>query len=305
MLHAALLLVLGLVLRAARHGAHLEPARGGGIVLAQLVDGEAEYFGEGSDTASEVAESVSPPTSLADVLPNSSEPPVDLAGALPTSSVQASGADMGLSLPSADGLTQGLRPPALAGLKCSQTRTSIFGAEGVGNKFGYVFDRSASMAGYQGRPLLAAKRELLASLQDLDKVHQFQIVFYNDRTTVFNPFHPQAPRMLFGDAPTKRLAENFVRGIVATGGTEHMPALRLALGMHPDVIFFLTDAAEPQLSRQQLDAIRQQNDRVGAVINAIEFGAGPSRGQPRFLERLASQNGGTFVYIDITRLPSE
>ena len=71
--------------------------------------------------------------------------------------------------------------------------------------------------------------------------------------------------------------------------------------MNPDVIFFLTDAAEPQLSSSQLEEIRQKNNRVGASIHAIEFGAGPQQGGVNFLMRLARQNGGTHVYVDVTQ----
>jgi hypothetical protein len=55
----------------------------------------------------------------------------------------------------------------------SQTgETQFFGLSGKGSRFVYVFDRSLSM---QGQPLAAAKRELLASLSHLERVHQFQI----------------------------------------------------------------------------------------------------------------------------------
>ncbi len=303
-LHATLLIALGLLVRVAQRGAQLEPARGGGIVLAHDVDGQAEYYGERDAAASNSPPDQESSTATSTALPSSEELPIDLAGALPSASTESAGTAMGDSLPTADGFTQGAGLPPRGSIGGNQARTSIFGAEGVGSKFVYVFDRSASMDGYQGRPLRAAKGELIASLEDLDKVHQFQIIFYNDRPTVFNPFHPQPPRMLFGDAQTKRRAQNFVRGIIAAGGTEHMEALKRALAMRPDVIFFLTDAAEPQLSPQQLAKIRQLNNRVGATIHAIEFGAGPSQGGMNFLVRLAKQNGGTHIYVDVTRLPA-
>ncbi len=212
------------------------------------------------------------------------------------------GSDLGDALPSADGFARDA-PRGGGKIGANQTRTSVFGAEGTGSKFLYVFDRSASMDGYQGRPLAAAKSELIASLQDLEQVHQFQIIFYNERPSVFNPFRPEPPRMLFGDSATKRLAQNYVRGVVASGGTQHLDALKLAIGMRPDVIFFLTDAAEPQLSPSQLDEIRKRNANAGVTINAIEFGAGPSQASLNFLVRLARQNGGQHVYVDVTRLP--
>ena len=61
------------------------------------------------------------------------------------------------------------------------TSTGVFGVEGEGSKFVYVFDRSGSMQGFQGRPLAAAKRELITSLESLESVHQFQVIFYNER----------------------------------------------------------------------------------------------------------------------------
>jgi hypothetical protein len=173
----------------------------------------------------------------------------------------------------------------------------------VGTSFVYLFDRSNSMNDFEGRPLAGAKRELLASLADLERIHRFQIVFYNDRPTVFNPDHPRNPRMLFGDAATKRRAESFVRRMEAGGGTRHLDALKLALGMRPDVIFLVTDAGEPQLSDKELEDIQRRNERVGATINAIEFGVGPDPGGANFLVRLAQQNHGQHVYVDVTRLP--
>jgi len=186
-----------------------------------------------------------------------------------------------------------------------QVETSVFGSRGVGTKFVYVFDRSNSMNDFEGRPLAGAKRELIASLQDLDRIHQFQIVFYNHRLSVFNPDYPRSPRMLFGDAATKRRAESFVRRIDADGGTSHWEAIKLALNMRPDVIFLVTDADEPQLSAKELADVQRLNERVGATINTIEFGVGPDAGRMNFLVRLARQNNGQHVYVDVTKLPLE
>jgi hypothetical protein len=301
-LHAALLLALGMLVQVSQRGASLEPARGGGIVLAREVDGTAAYFGEHDRDRQDTGDANELEVPAEGALPSGDQVPIDLTGALPEAS-DAAGTNVGDALPSASGFAGGGRP-AGGSLQGNQAHTSIFGAEGTGNKFVYVFDRSASMDGHGGRPLAGAKRELIASLNDLEQVHQFQIIFYNERPTVFNPSYPQPPHMLFGDSPTRRLAQNFVRGVVAAGGTRHMEALQLALNMRPDVIFFLTDAGEPQLNASELAEIRRHNARVGAMINVIEFGTGPNRGGINFLVRLARQNGGQHVYVDVTRLPS-
>jgi hypothetical protein len=228
------------------------------------------------------------------------QPPGEPAGG-PTGTARAA-PEKGVGDSPSSGSSSGSRPRGISG-KGNQAQTSVFGSHGTGNKFVYVFDRSNSMNDFEGRPLAGAKRELTASLGDLDRIHQFQIVFYNDRPTVFNPHYPQSPRMLFGDAATKRRAEDFVRRMDAGGGTRHMEALKLALGMRPDVIFFVTDAGEPQLSAKELEDILRRNERVGATINAIEFGVGPDPGGTNFLVRLAQQNHGEHVYVDVTRLP--
>jgi hypothetical protein len=107
--------------------------------------------------------------------------------------------------------------------------------------------------------------------------------------------------MVFAHEEGQRSAERFLDGIFADGGTAHMPALEIALRMHPDVIFFLTDADEPQLRRGDLDRIRKLNN--GTVINAIEFGAGPRPAGRSFLQQLAEENAGGHGYVDVTKLP--
>ncbi len=175
-------------------------------------------------------------------------------------------------------------------------RTSLFGAVGEGYKFVYVFDRSASMGGSGRESLRAVKAELLASLKNLDTVHQFQIIFYNERPTVFNP--SSAPgRLAFATEKNKERAIRFIESIQADGGTEHEDALKAAIRLKPDVIFFLTDADDPKLSPSQLEKI--QRLAAGIRINAIEFGAGPKREKAGFLADLARQNGGDYVYVDV------
>jgi hypothetical protein len=175
--------------------------------------------------------------------------------------------------------------------------TQVFGVRGKGQRFVYVFDRSASM---EGRPLEAAKRELIGSLRRLKSIHQFQIIFYNQQPQVMPLFRGRSPQMAFGDEQGQRLAALFVGGIFADGGTDHIQALNLALGMKPDVIFFLTDANEPRLSADDLREIRRRNP--SATINTIEFGVGPPIGSYNFLQQLAAENRGQHAYVDVTRL---
>lgn len=185
-------------------------------------------------------------------------------------------------------------------LRGGQARTSVFGAVGEGRKFAYVFDRSGSMDGNGGAPLRAAKNELIASLEDLKGTHQFQIVFYNEHPRVFNPTGVSG-KLVFGTEQNKYLAQKFVRGITADGATRHEEALEVSLKWVPDVIFFLTDADEPRLTSAQLARIARLNN--GTTIHAIEFGVGPQQDPDNFLVKLARQNGGKHVYVNVAQLP--
>jgi hypothetical protein len=183
-----------------------------------------------------------------------------------------------------------------------KARTSLFGVVGEGYKFVYVFDRSGSMGGDGRNALRAVKAELAESLKNLDSVHQFQIIFYNEKPAVFNPSGTPG-RLAFATDENKQRATRFVQSISAQGGTDHEQALRLAIGMRPDVIFFLTDADDPKLTAAQLEKIR--NAAAGIVLNTIEFGPGPKPDEHSFLETLAHQNAGGYAYIDISKYRAE
>lgn len=300
-LHATLFVLLALIWRhlPAKSIVSAEPDRKAGVALVEVRGSEERYLTNPNHAPQAPADTQASgaQASLARIWENEGAgAPVEL----PSAPAPLTGSPSSVQAFSSGGDYRATgRPQRGLGGK---GRTSVFGAEGVGTRFVYVFDRSGSMDGFGGRPLAAAKAELLASLAQLDKTHQFQIVFYNERPSVFNPYTPQPPRLLFADEAGKRLAESFVAGITATGGSHHYEALRLALQMQPDVVFFLTDGQENPPTSAQLESLLRQASRCGATIHAIEFGAGPGPGSIPFLRQLASATGGRYVYIDVTRL---
>jgi hypothetical protein len=308
-LHGTVFTVLGLSIKPDVRGAGDEATREGGIVLTERSAGRAEYFSpeEGSDAPSGITSATATAQAASDAFPVASLPPG--AGKLPQLP-EGTGPLTGGQLPG-DGIASAAAMAAAGaggtgGGRVGQAgkfdvETKVFGVPGRGSRFVYVFDRSTSMDQFGGRPLLGAKRELIASLQSLESVHQFQIIFYNENPRVMNLAGTQRAEMIFGNDQGKKLAEQFVGGIYADGGTRHLEALKLALRMAPDVIFFLTDADEPQLKRHELDEIRRLNR--GTVINAIEFGIGQNPAARSFLKVLAAENDGQHGYVDVTRLP--
>ncbi len=227
------------------------------------------------------------------------KPHVSLSGVLPPVGQGAgTGAIVGEGVGSAQGLTT--EPRGSNQVRRGYARTGVFGITGEGHKFVYVFDRSGSMDGHGGAPLVAAKNELVSSLKNLGQTHQFQIIFYNEHPRVFNPTGVPG-KLVFGTDQNKYLAQKFIGSITADGATRHEEALAMAVRMVPDVIFFLTDADEPRLTAAQLAHIASMNR--GSTIHAIEFGYGPQSDSNNFLVKLARQNGGKHTYVDISQLP--
>ena len=148
-------------------------------------------------------------------------------------------------------------------------------------------------------PLSSAKANLLASLESLGETHQFQIIFYNEKPTMF-ALAGHADRLVFGNAENRETARQFVTGMTADGGTRHEEALWMALRLQPDVIFFLTDADQPEISPSQLEKIERANNGRTS-INTIEFGLGPQIQTENFLMRLARENNGKYTYVDVSK----
>jgi len=298
---SAVLHFLGLMLvvvvplsSAPRRGAMAERTADVGIVLKHQ-EGDDQYYesgdGGGTEPAAAAATAASEAGGVDELLSN--QPPADPSTRLPSSlKVIGPGALGGGAVGTAIGADSGPRRSGHPGGRTGRTR--VFGVEGEGYKFAYVFDRSGSM---EGRPLQAAKAELIASLESLADTHQFQIIFYNSQVMRFSP-SGEPNQLFFATQRNRSLAAKFIGSIVADDGTDHEQALMLAINLRPDVIFLLTDADEPKLWPGQLAKIKRRAE--GITINAIEFGFGPQADPNSFLVRLARENGGRHAYVDIS-----
>jgi hypothetical protein len=290
-IHFGAIIALGLAIQPGPRGAAEEPGRSAGIVLKRTSAEGDLYEGE-EDIAQEAPEQA---------------PPMDLLSALPTEAVRT---DFGAEAPEAPGpgpaagsgqLDAG-RLTGGGGQRGSPSgggdvSVSVFGVQGKGTKFVYLFDRSSSM---EGAPLAAAKRQLVESLASLESIHQFHIIFFNTKTQSFD-ITGGGRRIAFATDRNKQLAENFVGGITADGGTDRLTALQHAIRFAPDVIFFLTDADDP-MTPSELAEIDEANRRAGAAICVIEFGRRQSPSPGNFLMSLAQQSGGQYGYVNTMSL---
>ncbi len=181
------------------------------------------------------------------------------------------------------------------------TTASFMGLRGTGANFVYVLDRSASMEEFDGAPMRFAKSELMKSIASLSEKNQFQVVFYNESPGSLSPA-TSGGKLLPANETNKDRAGRFIKAIKPLGGTEHIPGLKMGLSFGPDVLFFLTDAAEPAMNESQLLEIQSRAERNLTAIHTVQFNRGPAPNDGGWIRELAERNRGTYRYVDISNL---
>lgn len=172
--------------------------------------------------------------------------------------------------------------------------TSFFQVAAQGDHFYYVVDCSGSMD--EGNAIGLARAELMASIERLDPAKRFQIMFYDSD---LHPMLNGKQEIFFATDINRTFARQFINNQQPDSGTLHRPALLAALRSAPDVIFFLTDGDEPDLSFRDLRDLREAN-RNNTRIHVIQFGRGAKLGPMNWLEQLAKDHQGTYRYRDVT-----
>jgi hypothetical protein len=166
----------------------------------------------------------------------------------------------------------------------------LFQVAARGNSVVYVLDCSVSM--WENDSLAAAKRELRASLTRLPESARFQVICYNSDA---------APLRIDGRtdlvpavADNKSAAAQALEGVRPAGSTRHVEALRRALALEPDVIFWVTDAVE--LTDEQVRTVTTWNSGRTAIY-AIELSSREPTAAETPLSRLARYNRGTYRVV--------
>jgi hypothetical protein len=167
-----------------------------------------------------------------------------------------------------------------------QRGASFFQVASPARSVVYVIDRSGSM-GPSGA-LRRAQAELTLSLRQLPPDVQFQVLVYNNEEPQFlvGPEHLLPARPDAIDRCVRAVGE-----LHARGETDHYKALLWALGLTPDVIYFVTDGED--LTPKAVQKITTQNNGR-TTIHVIEL---VHRRTPRLdgaLVQLASTNRGTY-----------
>lgn len=179
---------------------------------------------------------------------------------------------------------------------------TFMGSRDEGAEVVFVIDASGSMGAHNS--MNVAKSALVSSLEALEDTQKFLIIFYDNQPTLLDLNGEKEPQLYPATDNNKYVARRKLELVLPGAGTEHVPALEMALRLRPDVIFFLTDAQEPSISPSHLRELNKLNSKK-TRIHSIEFGVGPEvseRSHPdNFLRKLSKQNGGSYRYFDVTK----
>jgi Ca-activated chloride channel family protein len=156
----------------------------------------------------------------------------------------------------------------------------------------YVIDRSVSMGLNDG--LTRAKQELLASLGRMPVDTWFQIIIFNRSVQMLEP--ESAGGLLAASFENKQKAAEFLASVQPEGGTLPVPALKRALVLKPDVIFFLSDAGD--WTDRQVQEVISVN-RGHSVIHVVDFGGAVRDQLNAPLRLLASKNQGEYRAVSL------
>jgi len=153
----------------------------------------------------------------------------------------------------------------------------------------YVVDRSGSMLDTFGY----VRDELNRSVGALRRSQKFHVILFNSG----QPLESPPGRLVSAINVRKKGLAEFLQGVFPHGGTEPERAMRRALALDPDLIYFLTDGAfDPSL----LGRLDRWNQRRRVRIFTIAFF---DRSGADLLERIAREHGGEFKFVSEHDVP--
>lgn len=193
-----------------------------------------------------------------------------------------------------------------SGNSAAQGSVGFFGTRARGRTFAFVVDLSGSMNGMieaeegalsQNRTRVsrreAAVEELSRALGQLSSWQHFYVIFYDDEP--YPMFHPDPCReFLAGTKANRERVLDWVATLPSGGGTRPQEALRMALQMRPDVVFFLTDGEIPDGTQ----GFARHHNGGDAVIHTIGIG----KERDPVLEAVAFENHGQYSGVTTLKL---
>ncbi|MEX0642524.1 MAG: vWA domain-containing protein [Pirellulales bacterium] len=166
----------------------------------------------------------------------------------------------------------------------------FFGIGDAGKSFVYVVDCSDSMN--ERSKFRRAKYELMRSLEQLSSDQQYFVIFYSD-----GAYPMDAESTVAATEEEIARTGEWIDDVGASGGTNPLPALLIALSLQPDAIYFLSDGQfDPQIILE-LRGRNRDNRRLNQTqipIHTIAFGDRRAEG---LMKSISRNSGGRYRFV--------
>lgn len=169
-------------------------------------------------------------------------------------------------------------------------KSSFVGLGGNARKIMYLCDASGSMLNVFGQ----LKVELKKSIDGLKPVQSFNVVFFSDGA----PVCLSKEGLIMATPNNKRRAYDFIDNAVSSGGTVPLPAIKFAMGEHPELTYVLTDGFDQVANFDDvINAFAQGNADKRMKINCIFLQSDEDPKLVEVLTKIAHDNGGSMKTI--------
>lgn len=167
--------------------------------------------------------------------------------------------------------------------------SGFFGKPGSASSFVFVLDRSGSMNHrhiYSGNltRFQRLKMELIRFIDRLKPHQKFYVIFFDER-----PLRMPANHLVEATEANKQAFFKWLATVKAGGSTDPRGAIKQAMSLKPDQIYFLSDGEIMEVYRARMMALPAGEWK----LNTYAFG----EGSERFMRVFADKHKGKFIYI--------
>ena len=178
------------------------------------------------------------------------------------------------------------------GESLSKLGANFFGSYAQGERFVFVLDSSRSMTGDRW---IYACQELMDSVDRLEPHQSFYVICFDDKTTCMFNMSPKLAKYYKNDDATRRQLRRWLSTKKLGPGTFPATAMAMALEMHPDAIFLLSDGELRDDTLQRLRVINGfSTERHQVPVHTVHLMSIDGRDT---LSLIAFENVGTFTPV--------
>jgi hypothetical protein len=170
-------------------------------------------------------------------------------------------------------------------------RSPFMGISGNARRVIYIVDASGTMMSV----FVHVREELKRAIDVLKPIQTFNVIFFKDADTI--PLNKGA--MIAATPDNKRKAFGFADGIAAAGGTDPIPAIRMAFAQKPNLIYILTDGFDNVDDfNTVVNEFRRLNSDKSVKVNTIWIKSSDAPELEKVLQKIADENGGRMISVD-------